>query len=105
MEPFVKIELEKISKLADGRIYTGEDAKSLGLVDRLGNFEDAVEWAGQLGGIKGKITTVYPKEKKKPFLQYLTESSFNMITNRLVDSNLSAGYIYNPSIRRRICGR
>ena len=45
---------DKVESLADGRIFTGEESKKLGLVDRIGNFEDAVEWAGRLGGIKEK---------------------------------------------------
>ncbi len=58
-----KLPLEKVRALADGRIYTGQEAKKLGLVDVMGNFNDAVERAGRLGGIKGKIETVYPEKK------------------------------------------
>ena len=35
------MDMEKVKLLADGRIYTGEEAKTIGLVDRLGNLEDA----------------------------------------------------------------
>ncbi len=41
--------LEKVKKFADGRIFTGEEAKKLGLVDYLGNFDRAVEIAKELG--------------------------------------------------------
>jgi len=58
-----KLPLDKVRSLADGRVFTGEEAKKLGLVDALGNFNDAVEMAGRLGGIKGKIETVYPEKK------------------------------------------
>lgn len=44
----------EVRKFADGRIFTGEQALKLGLVDELGNFYRAVEIAGELGGIKGK---------------------------------------------------
>ena len=65
---------EDMASLADGRIYTGENAVSLRLVDRLGNLEDAVEWAGKLAGIEGKIKAVYPPRDKAVFLKKLIES-------------------------------
>ena len=48
-----------VKDLADGRIYTGEKAKSLGLVDDFGNLYDAIEAAGELGGIDGEPTVIY----------------------------------------------
>jgi len=49
-----KMDKEQVRKLADGRIYTGNQAKQLGLVDELGNMYDAIDGAGQLAGIAGK---------------------------------------------------
>jgi len=54
---------EKVKDLADGRIFTGKKAKELGLIDVLGNLEDAIRLAGQLGGIKGEPQVVTKKEK------------------------------------------
>ena len=48
-----------VKDLADGRIYTGAKAKSLGLVDDFGNMYDAIEMAGELGGIEGEPTVIY----------------------------------------------
>ena len=87
----------KIGNLADGRIYTGEEAKKLGLIDRLGNLNDSIEWAGRLGGIKGKIVTVYAREKKFSFLKYITESAADELFNRLMNSAPTGGYLYYPS--------
>jgi len=44
----------KVKKLADGRIYTGEQALEAGLIDQLGNFYDAVDEAAKRGGITGR---------------------------------------------------
>lgn len=66
-----ELPLEKVRKLADGRIFTGQEAKNLGLVDAMGNFNDAVERAGRLGGIKGRIETVYPEKKGFSLLSLL----------------------------------
>jgi len=54
--------VEKVREIADGRILTGAQCKDLGLVDQLGNFEDAVQLAKTLAGIKGEVTLVYPKK-------------------------------------------
>ncbi len=91
-----KMDMEKVESLADGRIFTGKESKKLGLVDRLGNLEDAIEWAGRLGGIKGKIATVYAKEKKFSFLRYITDSSAGTLLNHILNPKLSADYIYRP---------
>jgi len=49
--------------LADGRVYTGEQAVPLGLVDTLGTFEDAVSIAAAMAGIDGEPAIV--KERKR----------------------------------------
>ncbi|MBF0467670.1 MAG: signal peptide peptidase SppA [Desulfamplus sp.] len=70
------IDMETMSKLADGRIYTGESALSLNLVDKLGNLDDAIDLAGELAGIEGKIKTVYPEEDKTEFFRKIITSLF-----------------------------
>ncbi len=49
-----EMEVSAVRELADGRIFTGEQALELGLIDELGNFYRAVELAGELGGIEGE---------------------------------------------------
>jgi protease-4 len=66
-----KLPVEKVRALATGQVYTGQEAKALGLVDVMGNFNDAVEKAGRLGGIKGKVETVYPEKKGFSLLKLL----------------------------------
>ena len=46
-----KLDMEKLATLAEGRVFTGRQAKELGLVDRLGTLEDAVDEAKKLAGI------------------------------------------------------
>lgn len=87
---------EKIELLADGRIFTGEQAKYFGLIDRLGNLEDAIEWAGQRGGIKGKISTVYPKEDDLEFMDYLFGSALEQMVEKALKPRITANYLYQP---------
>jgi len=70
---------DRVAALADGRIYTGEEAMEIGLVDRLGNLEDAVAWAGEMAGIDGPVETVYAREKPFSFLDALIESRLGEI--------------------------
>lgn len=49
-----KITREQLLPLADGRIFTGAQAKDLGLVDSLGDYYDAVEQAKVMAGIQGE---------------------------------------------------
>ncbi|MGB9700623.1 MAG: signal peptide peptidase SppA [Thermodesulfobacteriota bacterium] len=56
--------IEKVRPLADGRIFTGDQAKTLGLVDELGNLEDTISLAAKLVGIKGEPEIIYPEKKK-----------------------------------------
>jgi protease IV len=65
-----KIPLETLKSLAEGKIYTGEEAKKIGLVDGFGNLPDAITKAGRLGGIKGKVEAVYP-EKESSLLRFI----------------------------------
>lgn len=62
---------EKIREIADGRILVGERAHQLGLVDELGNFEDAVNLAARMGKIDGEPELVFIKKKQRSLLDYL----------------------------------
>jgi protease-4 len=48
---------------ADGRIYSGQQARTLKMVDELGGLEDAIEAAGKLAGIVGKPRVIYPRRR------------------------------------------
>lgn len=49
-----KLPREKVLEVADGRVFTGQQAKALGLVDVLGDYQDAIRIAAQMGHIKGE---------------------------------------------------
>jgi len=70
---------DNMAKLADGRVYTGQKALKLKLIDRLGNLDDAVQWAGELAQVEGKLVPVYPREDKMTFIRKLAETLFKNI--------------------------
>jgi protease IV len=67
---------QDMATLADGRIYTGQSALGLKLIDRLGNLDDAVQWAGELAEIDGRPVPVYPKETPISMLRKITRTLF-----------------------------
>jgi protease IV len=62
---------DAVRKLADGRVYTGAEAKSNGLVDELGALQDAIAAAGKLAGIIGEPRVVTPQKKTISLLDLL----------------------------------
>jgi len=78
-----KMKVEDVRPLADGGVYTGRQAKEVGLVDEIGDFEDAVKLAGKMGNIQGKPKVV-TKEKKYTIFDLLTgEDVGGLIRNGL----------------------
>jgi protease-4 len=65
---------EAVAELADGRVYTGQTALNLNLVDRMGNLEDAVALAAELADIDEEPVTVYPKDTPISVLRKLTQT-------------------------------
>ena len=57
------LEIEKVRELADGRVFTGRQAKEMKLVDELGTFEDAVAWVAKKADIEGEPVLVYPAKE------------------------------------------
>ena len=65
-----KMEASSVRRLADGRVYTGLQAKNLGLVDEVGDYYDALAAAGELGGIKlgeDGLPPVKTQSKQQPW--------------------------------------
>ena len=58
-----KLDRNKVAGIADGRIFTGEQAQRLGLIDRIGNLQDAIDITARMVGIEGKPTILYPRQK------------------------------------------
>lgn len=65
---------ETVRTFADGRIFTGEQAVKLGLVDRLGTEEEARRWAAELAGLDPDKAKVFEFAEPKPLLSRVTGS-------------------------------
>ncbi len=76
-----KMDPRKVATLADGRIFTGAQAKDLGMVDELGGFEDALEGAARMAKIEGKPVVVKPQRKWG--WRYFLDSAASVFTRNL----------------------
>ncbi len=75
-----KMDKETLLKYANGRVFTGLQAKEYGLVDSLGTFEDAIRITGKMAGIEGEPRIV--KEKKKfSFFEEVMGSKIEDVTD------------------------
>lgn len=72
-----KMDKAKVRQLADGRIYTGNQAKNLGLVDELGNLYDALDGARQLAGLHSKAP-VKEYGRDNPFTSLFGNSKLSL---------------------------
>jgi protease-4 len=60
-----------VQNLADGRVYSGEQALGLGLVDQLGNFQDAIALAAEKAGITGEPRVIRARTQRRAWWQRL----------------------------------
>ncbi|MEW6145672.1 MAG: signal peptide peptidase SppA [Thermodesulfobacteriota bacterium] len=83
----------EVDKIADGKIFTGEQAKKLRLIDETGTINDAIDLAANMAGIKGKPDLVYYPKKKSQFLELL-ESRLDIPGITSMPSKYSFGLFY-----------
>jgi len=62
-----ELDPERVRQLADGRVYTGQSALSNGLIDKLGNYGDALAETARMVGIKGEPYVVTPPKERQGF--------------------------------------
>jgi protease-4 len=65
------MEEEEVRKLADGRVFTGQEAKTHHLIDELGTFQDAIDAAAEMAGITGKPKILSPTKKSISILDLI----------------------------------
>lgn len=82
---------EAIKKIAEGRVWTGEKAKELGLVDILGGIDTAMEIATKKAGIENYTVISYP-EKESWLSNLFNDTPNNYIESKLLNSKLGEYY-------------
>jgi len=84
---------EKIRKMADGSVFTGRQAKSLGLVDEIGDLQDTIRLTADLVGIKGEPKIVEPR-KSISFMDLLRDQFLGQLPSlKLPPTGVSLKYL------------
>ncbi|MBQ8969538.1 MAG: signal peptide peptidase SppA [Bacteroidaceae bacterium] len=111
-----KMAREKVKSIAEGRVWTGEQALEIGLVDKLGNLEDAVKCAAKLAKVEKYNTVCFPEpepwyqsllnKKKSGYLEaelretlgeYYT--TFSLLRTLKHQDRIQARISFDPNIR------
>ncbi len=92
----------KVAQLAEGRVYDGQTAQMLGLIDKLGSLDEAIEAAAHLANLQ-EYGTEYirlPVSMKEHFLQFLTTGQAFMANTQF--SRLPTAARFKREIARRL---
>lgn len=77
------MDVEKVKSFSDGRIFTGKQAFEMGLVDKLGSFEDAIQLAADMVGIEGKPKVISEKKETNLLFRLLESKALTYLPSRM----------------------
>ena len=95
------MKVDEVKELADGRVYTGEQAKKNKLVDELGGLEAAIAHAGKEGGFTERPKVFYPPKKQEDMFGGLLKGAAQGVTQGVVEGVKQQG---QPAIEYRWLG-
>ena len=90
---------EAIEKVAEGRVWTGAEAKKLGLVDKIGGIDSAIEMASGMAGIDGYTIIEYP-EKKSFFASIMEDGIVQHLEAQIIRNGIGRYHEYLSFIRQ-----
>ena len=96
---------DEVDAIARGRVWTGQDAMEIGLVDELGNLQDAIDAAAEMAGLDSldQDDVVYLPEAKDPLQQFIEDlAGAEMLTEALVQSGLPRNQLEHILAVRRM---
>jgi len=91
-----KMKDDQVRALANGKVWTGEEAVPLKLVDQIGDFRAAIEDTAKSVGIKGEPTLVHPEKDRKSLLDLLFGDVSDYLPNpaKLMQTNVGFYYVW-----------
>jgi protease IV len=89
-----KLDMETVRKFSDGRVYTGQDAKSKKLIDEVGGLRDAIDLAAKLAKITGEPKVITPRKERRTLLDLLMGdiSSVLPLNSGITDTRIQFSY-------------
>lgn len=89
-----------IDSIGQGRVWTGEQAIRIGLVDRLGSINDAIKSAAKKAKLKNYKLVSYPEQKN--FFDSLTDNADEEVQTRIMKAQLGESFIYWKHLQETI---
>lgn len=90
-----KLPIDKVRQLADGRIYTSQEAKASGLIDGIGYLEDAIETAKKQANLaQARVVTYFRPGGYRPTVYSLNLINIDM--GEVVEPGVKFMYIWMP---------
>lgn len=89
---------EQIDEIGQGRVWSGENAKEIGLVDEFGGLQDAIRLAAEIAGLENYRTVSLPAQLD-PFQQLLKGGTDNIRT-RFLKKELGESYKHYEYLKR-----
>jgi protease-4 len=90
-----KLDVKTVRALADGRIFSGRQALKVGLVDELGDMQDAVRAAGKLAHIQGEPRVVYPTPETPGLFHYLIQETASQLRRGLHEQMAGLQFLWS----------
>jgi protease IV len=91
-----RAKVDDIRAVANGKVWTGEQALALKLIDQVGDFETAVDDTAKAVGISGKPVLVHPEKERKTVLDLLFGDLSEWLPSRekLLDQHVGFYYLW-----------
>lgn len=93
-----KLSRDTAAALADGRVFSGERARRLGLVDGIGTLSEAIDAAGRMAGIGEEPETVRPRDRRPGLLDLLLGGETSKVGERVASWVESAADLSSPRL-------
>lgn len=91
-----RLDPESARSFADGRVFTGKDAKLKKLIDDLGTFQDAIRTTARMARISGEPKLVYPPKQRKGLLDLMFGDASNLLPlpSAVMDQRIQFSYLW-----------
>ncbi len=105
-----KLNIENVDSIAQGRVWTGSDAKEIGLVDEIGNLDRAIVSAAKLAGVSDYQVTTYPEPADRfesMFKRFKNNSQAAVVMKAVLENEVGVDYEYFKQLNdlRRMNGK
>src|SRR5579864_6519640 len=88
------MKFEDVKSIANGKVWTGEQAMSMKLIDSIGDFQKAVDETAKSVGIKGEPTLVHPERDRKTLLDLMLGDVSQYLPTREKMLEQQVGFYY-----------